>query len=158
MRFRALFNAIFVSLLIVVCLPAHASNLSRSITAHGLTVHYGIVPVRKAAAPGQMIASNNSATSPDAYRLTVAIFDAKTGRRLSNATVLATVKGPRSQEAQLHANPVTKHLEPTNIGGVVTYGNDFAMRWNGVYHVELLVARSEGAKQVTIPFNYEHRA
>lgn len=71
---------------------AAADSSSRSVTTHGLTVHFGIVPAEKAprvpeegSAPGDTKAAQNLAS----YHLVVALFDARTGARIDNAMVIA---------------------------------------------------------------------
>jgi hypothetical protein len=94
MRIRfQLISAILTTLLVGVCAVAYADDLSHSVTAHGLTVHYGVIPSSKRGESGSAAASNVAAPGPNQYHLTVAIFDATTGRRVSDATVLASVKG-----------------------------------------------------------------
>jgi hypothetical protein len=152
-----LFAAVFASLFIAMFSAAYAGEASRSVTAHGLTVHYGIVPASKAANSDRTAASDVGAVNPDTYHLTVAIFDSATGRRLSDATVLASVKGPRRNDTRFHSKPVEKRLDPVKIGNAVTYGNDFEMPWSGIYHVDLTVTQKDQPKPTSIRFNYDHR-
>lgn len=150
-----LIGAIFATPFIGVVSLAHANNLSRSVTAHGLTVHYGVVPASKAGAHGSK-ARNVSATGPDAYHRTVAIFDAASGRRVTGPTVLASVKGSRSHDTQFHAKPVRKRLDVVKVGGAVTYGDDFDMPWSGIDHVDLSVTQKDRPTPTNIRFNYDH--
>jgi hypothetical protein len=158
MRIRVrMIGAIFTAFLVNACLVAHADDLSRRVTAHGLTVHYGVVPADKAAEADPTDANNVSATGPNAYHLTVAIFDTATGKRVSDATVIASVKGPRGYETHFHAKPVRKHLDVDKAGNDVTYGNNFGMPWSGIYHVDLAITQKDQLKPTNIRFDYDHR-
>ncbi|APR40194.1 hypothetical protein BTO02_24895 [Paraburkholderia sp. SOS3] len=158
MRIRVqMIGAIFTAFLVSACLVAHADDLSRKVTAHGLTVHYGVVPASKAAEADPTAASNAGGTRPNAYHLTVAIFDTATGKRVSDASVIASVKGPRGYETHFHARPIRKHLDVDKAGNDVTYGNDFEMPWSGIYHVALAITQKDQPKPTNIRFDYEHR-
>jgi hypothetical protein len=54
------------------------------------------------------------------YHLIVSVFDAKTGKRIENATVSARV-------GELALAPQSKMLEPMQIAGTVTFGNFFTI-------------------------------
>ncbi|XUW93861.1 hypothetical protein OH764_35905 (plasmid) [Burkholderia sp. M6-3] len=158
MRMRLqLINAIFTTLLLGVCAVAYADDLSHSVTAHGLTVHYGVIPSSKLRDSGSNAASNITAPSPNQYHLTVAIFEAATGRRVSDATVLASVKGPRAHDTHFHTKPVERRLDAVKVGSAVTYDNDFQMPWSGIYHVDLIVTQKDQPKPTKIRLNYDHR-
>ncbi|MEM5367054.1 hypothetical protein V4C53_13555 [Paraburkholderia azotifigens] len=76
---------------------------------------------------------------------------------MSDATVLARVKGPRSYDTHFHAKTVEKRLDAVKVGSAVTYGNDFLMPWSGIYHVDLTVTQKDQPKPTTIRLNYDHR-
>ncbi|OUL95696.1 hypothetical protein [Paraburkholderia hospita] len=158
MRIRLqLISAIFTTFLLGPGAVAYADDLSRSVTAHGLTVHYGVIPSSKLGESGSAAASNVTAPGPNQYHLTVAIFDAATGRRVSDATVLASVKGPQAHDTHFHAKPVEKRLDAVKVGSAVTYGNDFQMPWSGIYHLDLTVTQKDQPKPTKIRLNYDHR-
>ena len=53
-----LIGAIFTTFLLGVCTVACADDLSRTVTAHGLTLHYGVVPSSKPGKSGSTEASD----------------------------------------------------------------------------------------------------
>jgi len=61
------------------------------------------------------------------YHIMVALFDNKTGERIKNATVTATVKGTATVE-------ISKSLDPMLVGGTSTYGNYFKMAGHTPQH------------------------
>lgn len=134
---------------------AAADSTSRSVTTHGLTVHFGIVPAEKAtrvpeegSAPGAKTAQNLAS-----YHLVVALFDARTGARIDNAMVIASMTAPASK-----ARPKVqvKRLPVLTVNGMTTYGNYFDMQWAGRYHIDLSVKRRDSADTVHVRLNYEH--
>ncbi|MGU7812234.1 hypothetical protein [Burkholderia sp. AW49-1] len=135
---------------------AAADQSVRSVTTHGLTVHFGIVPADKASrapdeagVPGDTKAGQGKAS----YHLVVALFDARTGARIDDAVILARMTSPASK-----ARPKVqiKRLPAFTVNGMVTYGNYFDMPWAGRYRIDLSVKRRESANTVHVRLNYEH--
>jgi len=85
---------------------------------------------------------------PDQYLVTVAVRDRSSGKRLDNADVTATV-GP------LGLSGTQKRLAPATFGGVLTYGNYFAMPKPGHYEVNVLVRRPGSSGRELVQLNYE---
>jgi hypothetical protein len=148
-----------ISLLAATTAAAYADEPAQSITEHGLTVHYGVMPATKAqnVERGADAVPKGADATPglSSYHLVVALFRSNTDERIKDATVLATVKGPKGPKGKAHSRPVTKHLEPMLISDTVTYGNFFDMRWRGVYHVTLAVTRKNESKPVKVSFDVD---
>lgn len=89
-------------------------------------VYFGVLPVsmtREAAAVHtQRPDAHRPATAPgpDTHHLVVAVFDAGSGNRISNAELLARYVPPNGM-------PTTKALEPMRIGETISYGNTFSL-------------------------------
>jgi len=81
------------------------------------------------------------------YHVVVAIFDAKTGLRISNAQVRARV----SETGQ--AGP-RKKLEPMLIQGTVAYGDYFTMPTPGPYKVEIEIVQPGATTPTTVVFDF----
>jgi len=62
----------------------------------------------------------------------VALFDDKTGKRITRAEVTATITGPGNFKAE-------KKLEPMIIAGAATFGNYFTMPDPGPYRIGLRI-------------------
>jgi len=156
-----LIMASVISLLAATTAAAYADEPTQSITENGLKVHYGVMPATKA----QMVERGADASQKGAeatpgsssYHLVVALFRSNTDERIKDATVLATVKGPKGPKGNAHSRPVTKQLRPMVIGDTVTYGNFFDMRWRGVYHVSLAVTRKNESKPVKVSFDVDQQ-
>ncbi|WP_155623620.1 MULTISPECIES: hypothetical protein [Burkholderia cepacia complex] len=128
----------------------------RSVTKHGLTVHFGIVPADKASRPQQEAGVPGDAKNGQglaSYHLVVALLDARTGSRIDDAMIVATMTSPASK-----ARPKVqiKRLPAFTVNGMVTYGNYFDMPWAGRYYIDLSVRRRDSADTVHVRLNYEH--
>ncbi|HDR9510447.1 hypothetical protein C5615_29760 [Burkholderia cepacia] len=133
-----------------------ADQLSRSVTTHGLTVHFGIVSADKAPSvpeEGSISGDTTAGHSLASYHLVVALFDARTGARIDNAVVIARMTAPVSK-----ARPKVqiKRLPVLTANGMVTYGSYFDMPWAGRYRIDLSVRRRDSADTVHVRLNYEH--
>lgn len=82
---------------------------------------------------------------PDHYYVTVAAFDARTGKRITDAVVKAQVSGTAGVGRQ-------QTLKPITIGEAVSYGGYVAMAGGGPYRVAVQVTR--GGSTVDARFQY----
>ena len=87
---------------------------------------------------------------PHQYHLVVAIFDAATGARISDATVTAQVSG-------LGLAGAKKKLDSMEIAKTVTYGAFFDLPGRDLYIVKLTIERPGRDRPVTVDFKYDHR-
>jgi hypothetical protein len=126
-----------------------ADETSQSVTRHGLTAYFGVVPA--AIAKGIAGSSMHGAQPPTdhSHHLIVAIFNAVTGDRVTDASVTARVTQPGFE-------PPEKPLEPMKIADTVTYGNFFDLAKPGVYRIRLSVTRPGSARPIVIDLLYEH--
>jgi hypothetical protein len=132
------------------------SRLPRnSQTVDGMTVEMGVLPAEliqgQLTTPGGPDALHGG-TAPDSssHHIVVAVFDAKTGARITDARIRAGV-GNRS-----YNHEPEKPLEPMEINGAMTYGGFFPMPGQGVWRIHLLVQRIGEPKAVEANFAYEH--
>jgi len=120
----------------------------------GLTVYLGVVPAEIVRGPSPHSAERpmhgRVAKGPHEYHVVVAIFDAATGARISDATVTAQVSG-------LGLAGTRKKLDPMEISKTVTYGAFFHLPGRDLYTVKLAVERSGSNRTVTVDFKYDHR-
>jgi hypothetical protein len=80
----------------------------------------------------------------------VALFETKTGARITDAQVGARLVSP-SQSA-----PETK-LEPMAIAGAQTYGNYFDMTAGGSYRIDVSIRRPGYAEPIHATFHWMAR-
>ena len=131
---------------------AHVSDESQS--AAGLTVNLGIVPAQALGgrpeedAVRQMHGGVPSGKSM--YHVMVAIFDAGTGQRVTNAQVRARVEevGLTSEE---------KALQPMQVANAVTYGNFFRMAGSGTFRITVQIRLPDTTRMTELRFEHRHR-
>lgn len=104
---------------------------------NGVEVYLGVVPAEMIAAyprenPERKM--HGGAAAIGGYHVVVALFDATTGRRITDAHVSARL-GPASQPG-----PETQ-LEPMTINGARNYGNYLDMVRGGSYRIDVQIRR-----------------
>lgn len=134
---------------------AAAAENGLSKTAGGLTVYLGVVPAAIVKGP-----LNQSAERPmhggipkgaHEYHVVAAIFDASTGARVADATVMAQVSGLGLVGPQ-------KPLGQMQIANTVTYGAFFDLPGRDLYTIKLTIRRSGEPQPVSLEFKYNHRS
>lgn len=133
-----------------------AKDLPRNTqTVDGMRIEIGVVQARaieghpvEAQAPSAM--HGGVAETSGSHHLTVALFDAKTGERITNARIRVGV-GDRSYN---HAPE--KVLEPMRINDTGTYGGFFRMPGSDVWRIHLEIERPGVARSSEADFAYEH--
>lgn len=121
-------------------------------TAAGLTGYLGVFPAElvKGPAPhsGEAPMHGRVPKGPHEFHLVIALFDAASGARISDALVTAKVSGLGLSGAQ-------KTFEAMKIAETITYGAFFNLA-RDIYTVRITVQRP-GAKPVVMDFKYDHR-
>jgi len=116
-----------------IAAPAHAET---SQTVDGHTVYLGIVPAEfvKGHEPGhpEREMHGSAPTRRSQYHVMVAIFETATGKRVTDARLVARVSEPGLA-------PMQKKLEPMEISGAMSFGNYFAMGGAGPYSIKLAI-------------------
>lgn len=121
-------------------------------TAGGLTVYLGVLPAalirgHDAGTSGAMHAAPGPTSAT--HHVTVAAFDAASGARITDATVIATV-------AERIGAPATRRLEPMTVAGAATYGNFFALaKGDAPVAIAIRIERA-GQVPVRVEFAYRH--
>jgi hypothetical protein len=83
------------------------------------------------------------------HHIMVALFEAKTFDRITDANVEATV-------TEIGMAGKTKTLEPFTVAEALTYGNYFEMPSQALYRVHVTVRRPGSNKTVETTFEYTH--
>jgi len=135
-----------------------SNNLPRNTqTVDGVTIYLGVIPAElvqgHSTKPGDPQALHGG-TPPNrgSHHIVVALFDAKTGARITDATIGAGV-GDRSNT---HAPDTV--LAPMEINGAMSYGNFFLMQSAGEWRIHLEIRRPSVAHAVEADFAYERIA
>ncbi len=113
----------------------------------GVAIYFGILPAELVRGhPREHPESETHGGVPvGENHLTVALFEDKTGVRITHAKVTATITGPDRFK-------ITKQLEPMTIAGSVTYGNYISMPGPGPYRIVLHIQAPGARKAVEAVF------
>lgn len=127
----------------------HAETILKKPGHGAAAVMVGAAPTPKY--PPAPIERTMGATSVDGspYHLVVAIFDATTGARLSDATVGAEIF-PQNQPGTM------VKLEPMRIADTTTYGGFFQAPDAHHYTIRLTIQRAAKRQPVIVTFEYSH--
>jgi hypothetical protein len=133
-------------------LSGGASEDAQSKTADGLTVYFGVMPAAivkgLAAHTSEPPMHGGAASGTHEYHMVVAVFDAATNARISDATVTAKVSG-------LGLSGPEQTLKAMKIADTVTYGTFFDLPPD-LYTISLMVQRPK-SQPVAVNFTYDHR-
>src|SRR6516165_10913759 len=117
-------------------------------TAGGLTGYIGVMPAE--IVKGQPPMHGGAPAGPHEHHIVVAIFDAASAARISDATVTAKVSG-------LGLSGSEKTLEPMNIANTITYGGFFNLPGADLYTITVSIRRPDRQQPVVLDFKYDHR-
>ena len=120
----------------------------------GLTVYLGIVPAEIVKGPASHLAERpmhgRIPRGPHEYHVVVALFDAVTRARISDANVTAQISG-------VGLSGGSKKLELMQVAGTETYGTFFHLPSRDLYTVKLNVERPGGLRPLRFDFKDDHR-
>jgi cytochrome c5 len=119
----------------------------------GTTIHFGVVPADTIRGRPKDYPQSEYGVAPEGpqqYFVTVALFDANTGQRISDAGVRARVSTATG------AGP-EKVLEPMTIAASPTFGAYFAMGGTGSYTINLQIRRPGAMDTILAQFQYTHQ-
>lgn len=136
--------------------PGAAAQDGQSQEEQGLVTYLGVLPAAmvKGHDPTHVESTmhGGSPTGQHEYHLLVAIFEASTGSRISDAEVFATISGLG------HVGGTRVPLEPMKIADSTTYGTFVSFPGADLYTIKVMVRRSGAAYPVAFEFSYDHRA
>ncbi|RNJ48192.1 hypothetical protein [Methylocystis hirsuta] len=145
---------LFIAAALASLLPAQASAESAGyLTDRGVAFYYALFPAEMIRGREQQEPEATMHGGPPrsrhAYHLMVALFDAATSRRITDAEVTAKVTevGLAGQE---------KKLESMAVAGAVTYGNYFTLAPNTNYRIRVTVRTPSSAEPARIEFPFKH--
>jgi hypothetical protein len=130
-----------------------AGDLDRYKIADGMGIYLGVMPT-------DLIADHPLEHTEGAmhgrvplgehhHHVLVALFEIKTGERITDAEVKANVR-----EVGLAGQ--VKKLEPMTIAGALTYGNYLELRYRARYLISIHVLRPGSPRVIETKFEYDH--
>lgn len=124
-------------------------------TIAGMTIYIGVIPAELVrdhpTAIGDPKALHGGAPKyGGSHHLVVALFDDRTGARITDARIHAGV-------AEFAREPgVNTPLEPMEISGAMSYGNFFPMPGSGDWRIRLEIRRTNDTSPARADFAYGH--
>lgn len=135
--------------LMVLAASAQAAADPNVRYAENLVVYFGVMPAE--VVRGHPVSHPESQMhgrgheSPAEKHVVIALFDAASGARITDATVSARVVG--SAEA-------ARTLEPMTVAGATTYGNYLPLADAGSQQVRIEITRPSQGKPAVVTFRY----
>jgi hypothetical protein len=121
-------------------------------TVEGVTIYLGVVPAAlvqgHSTTPGNPQALHGGTPAgSDSHHVMVALFDAASGARITDARVSASVRGQAPARV----------LEPMEVNGLTTYGNFFVFSGREVRRIHVEVFPTGRSSPIEANFAYEHQ-
>jgi hypothetical protein len=146
--------ALCLVLALATAAPAIADDDSDMKTIGNITIYLGLIPADmiRGHSPDHVESSmhGRQPTSSDEYHVLIALFDAKTGARITHARITARV-------ADVGLSGGQKTLQPMKIAGTETYGNYFPMNGNGPFTIKLTIHVPGQPTDIVTEFEHSHR-
>ncbi len=120
----------------------------------GLVVYLGVMPaaVVQGHPPGhpERAMHGGTPTGRHTYHLVVAVFEAASGTRVTDAEVTATVTGLG------HVGQTRMPLEPMTVANALSYGGFVALPGSDVYQITIDIRRPRATGAPRAEFTYRH--
>ncbi len=132
-----------------VATAAPAGDTAYRRMVDGVVVYFGMLPAElvRGHPPAHPESGMHGGVPVGENHLTVALFEDKTGVRITRAKVSATITGPDSFK-------LTKQLEPMTVVGSLTYGNYFSMPGPGPYRIVLHIQAPDARRSIEAVFSW----
>lgn len=131
---------------------AFAADTSLYKVVNGVAIYLGVIPAElieghPKAHPESEMHGGVPPVTEERYHIVIALFDAKTGARITNAKVTASLSS--------FGLPVGKKtLEPMLLANTISYGNYFKLSAKGPHRIQIEINRVQTGQ--TIHATFEH--
>jgi hypothetical protein len=153
--YRKILSPVVVFAVLISGCGDYADLPRSSQTVDDVTIYLGVMPARlvqghSTVPGGPQALHGGTAQNRASHHIVVALFDAKTGARITDARIRAGV-GDRSYNAE-HG----RSLEPMQIAGMMSYGNFFLMEGGGTWRIHLEIFLAGASRPIEADFAYAH--
>jgi hypothetical protein len=153
-QLRLIFSiALALSLLVGSAVPARADESGYRIVGNVL-IYLGVLPAAMIrghpAGHPESLMHGGVPAGADEYHVLIALFNAKTYERISNAEVSARV-------SEVGLSGAEKKLEAMQIAGTTTFGNYFEMKGMGPFSIEVSVDIPGASERINVVFEHRHQ-
>lgn len=142
---------VYILLLALTSFAANSVENTQHKIVDGLSIYVGVLPAemllghpkehRESKMHGGVPAGTNR------YHVVVALFDASSGKRITQAQV-------KIGGASIGMEPVRKKAEPMLVNNLVTYGNYVTLPGLGPYKILIEIRHPATGKSVEVEFDY----
>ena len=146
-RNESWFLGMAAAFLLLVTTTAGAASYQQVVD--GVAVYFGLMPAEivrghpREHPEGEM----HGGVPAGENHIVIALFEDKTGKRITRAEVAATITGPGNFKAE-------KKLEPMIIAGAASYGNYFNMPGPGPYRIALRIRTPDIGHDIEATFTW----
>lgn len=145
--------ALMLMLIVGFSTAGAASNTGRHQVIDGVSIYLGILPVQMAKSEAdELNLPAKVYTKKDDYYVLFAMFDAKSGRRITDAQVKARVMALGGLDFS------EKKLAPIHIEKLISYGNYFRLADPDLYHIQVWITLAGSSQPLTGTFDYQRPA
>lgn len=138
-------------LLALASLTAHAAENTQYKIVDGLSIYVGVLPA-------EMLLGHSKGheeremhggvpAGANRYHVVVALFDATSGKRITDAQV-------KIGGASIGIAAARKKAEPMLVNNQVTYGNYVTLPGQGPYKIQIEIRRTGTSKLIEVEFDY----
>jgi hypothetical protein len=148
-------NKLAALLLVAISvLPVRAEETNYRVV-DDIRIYLGVIPAavvrgKHPAAHPEGSMHGGAPSGADEYHVLIALFNARTGERISNARVSAHV-------SQAGLGGEQKTLAPMKIADTTTYGNFFRMRGPGLFRINVSVHIPGMRRDIDVAFQHKHQ-
>lgn len=147
------FRSSVAALFLILSGAAFAQTTTDYAVVDGVTVYLAVLPAEmlRTFPPGSEESRMHGGVpgGKHFHHVQVALFDANSGARITDATVSATV-------AEIGLAGVRQNLEPFTVGEALTYGGYFEFQKREIYEIAIRATLPEGSRTIETTFEYEH--
>lgn len=142
------------AVLIILAGTAYGQTSSDYEVVDGVTIYYAFLPAEmlRNYPPGSEESRMHGGVprGRHVHHLQIALFDAATGARITDADVVATV-------TETGLGGVARALDPFQIGDAVTYGGYFQFDTRDLYDVRVQATLPDDGREIEWTFEYRHQ-
>ncbi len=150
-QLKTLLRVAVISIATLLASSAFAADSGQHKVVKGVAIYFGVIPAElieghpKAHPESEM--HGGAPITEAQYHIVIALFDAKTGARITNAKVTASL-------SSIGFPLRKKTLEPMLIANTISYGNYFKLSGKGAHRIQIEISGVHPGQ--TIHATFEH--
>ena len=151
-QLKTLLRIAVISIATLLASTAFADDSGQHKVVKGVAIYFGVIPAElieghPASHPESEMHGGAPPVTEERYHIVIALFDAKTGARINNAKVTASLSSFGFAVGK-------KTLEPMLIANTISYGNYFKLSGKGTHRIQIEISGVHPDQ--TIHATFEH--